>query len=149
MPVLPSPLISVRGVNGAPPVAGTHSRARARVQIHQRVRISLRIGKQALSGGEESVNREGGARLKLPNLWRAMDITSGEKAVRASSKGTRKSEREKGRGRTRPPRKLSVARQREEMQHSCNDLPFRIRTDPDDLTVPAVVRAVGAREARY
>jgi len=99
------------------------------------------------------VNREGGARLKLPNLWRAMDITSGEKAVRASSKGTRRSERERererGRGRTRPPRKLSVARQREEMQHSCNDLPFRIRTDPDDLTVPAVVRAVGAREARY
>jgi len=30
MPALPSPLISVRGVNGAPPVAGTHARARAR-----------------------------------------------------------------------------------------------------------------------
>jgi len=104
------------------------------------------------------VNREGGARLKLPNLWRAMDITSGEKARFALRRGERERESEReevggwggGRGgRTRPPRKLSVARQREEMQHSCNDLPFRIRTDPDDLTVPAVVRAVGAREARY
>jgi len=81
----------------------------------------------------------------------------GKSAVRASSGGARAREREGGGGgvgggrggRTRPPRKLSVARQREEMQHSCNDLPFRIRTDPDDLTVPAVVRAVGAREARY
>jgi len=41
------------------------------------------------------VNREGGARLKLPNLWRAMDITSGEKARFALRRGERERESER------------------------------------------------------
>jgi len=49
------------------------------------------------------VNREGGARLKLPNLWRAMDITSGEKAVRASSERATEREREGEEGRDHHP----------------------------------------------
>lgn len=119
-----------------------------RVRIHHRVRIFLHRQISVFWVPGRSHRTAKAARLKLPNLWRTMDITSAaEKAL---------VERKNGRERAAPPPELSfvraVARCVRRREARCatelhNDLPFRIRTDPDDLTAPAVVRAIGAREA--
>lgn len=61
-----------------------------------RSNLSASANKRYLFSGEESLNREDDARLKLPNLWRTIDIMSEGKKQLALVEKERERDREGG-----------------------------------------------------